>query len=194
MRFHYGLGVGHVYSHEKWACSTTQLTARTEHEALGRGETFSKHTHWRGPANDDGDDEQDDDGDYVGAEELDFFDQGLDASTESLTQALDEMFTTGHSFDYEIDNIITYYCLHSHLWNTLFSSWQTLTHMPILIRLGTSQSPLPAWALFSLLPIPRLALALLCRIRLALARLCNNTNPSTRCGLFITKPIVVCPR
>lgn len=116
MRFHYGLGVGHVYSHEEKACLTTQMTARTEIEPSNSGETLRNSTHSRGPANDndngndddeqdddDDDDEQndDDDGSYVGAEELNFFDQGLDASTESLTQALDEMFTSNHTFDYE---------------------------------------------------------------------------------------------
>jgi hypothetical protein len=108
MRFHYGLGVGHVYSHEEKACLTTQMTARTEIEPSDSGETLRNSTHSRVPANDndddDDDDEQDDDDDdggYVGAEELNFFDQGLDASTESLTQALDEMFTSNHTFDYE---------------------------------------------------------------------------------------------
>jgi hypothetical protein len=108
MRFHYGLGVGHVYSHEEKACLTTQMTARTEIEPSDSGETLRNSTYSRVPANDndddDDDDEQDDDDDdggYVGAEELNFFDQGLDASTESLTQALDEMFTSNHTFDYE---------------------------------------------------------------------------------------------
>jgi hypothetical protein len=55
---------------------------------------------WQGPASDD-DEQDDDDEDHIGAEDLDFFNHGLDASTESLTQALDEMFTTNHIFDYE---------------------------------------------------------------------------------------------
>lgn len=101
MRFHYGLGAGHVYSHEERTCPLTQMTARTENEPLEGGEMLQNSAHWRDPANDDDDDEQDDDGDHVGAEELGFFDQGFDASTESLTQALDEMFTTSHTFDYE---------------------------------------------------------------------------------------------
>ncbi|KAG2029658.1 hypothetical protein BDR03DRAFT_936805 [Suillus americanus] len=95
MRFHYGLGVGH-------------MTARTEIEPSDSGETLINSTYSRVPASDndddDDDDKQDNDDDdrgYVGAEELNFFDQGLDASTESLTQALDEMFTSNHTFDYE---------------------------------------------------------------------------------------------
>jgi hypothetical protein len=98
MRFHYGLGVGHVYSHEPRPCPITQATV---HEPLESRETLSKSMHRRGPTDDDDDDEQGDDHDYVGAEELGFFDQGLDASTESLIQALDEMFTINHTFDYE---------------------------------------------------------------------------------------------
>jgi hypothetical protein len=100
MRFHYGLGAGHVYSHEERTYPVTQLTARIENEPLEGGETLKNSTHWRDPANDDDNDEQDDGGDHVGAEELGFFDQGF-TSTESLTQALDEMFTTNHTFDYE---------------------------------------------------------------------------------------------
>ncbi|KAG2125097.1 hypothetical protein DEU56DRAFT_759432 [Suillus clintonianus] len=100
MRFHYGLGVGHVYSHEERAYPFTQTTAWTENEPSESGDTL-RNTHWRGPANDDSDDEPGDDEDHVGAEELGFFDQGFDASTESLTQALDEMFTASHTFDYE---------------------------------------------------------------------------------------------
>ncbi|KAG2072207.1 hypothetical protein BDR04DRAFT_1127720 [Suillus decipiens] len=89
MRFHYGLGTSHVYSHKERAYLITHTTAWTENEPLGS------------PANDDDDDEQDDDRDHVGTEELDFFDQGLNASTESLTQVLYEMFMTSHTFDYE---------------------------------------------------------------------------------------------
>ncbi|KAG0695162.1 hypothetical protein DFH29DRAFT_1005685 [Suillus ampliporus] len=101
MRFHYGLGVGHVYSHEVKPCPIAQTTAQTENESSESGETLRESTHWHGPANDDDDDEQDDDGNHVGVEELGFFDQGLDASTESLIHALDEMFTTSHTFNYK---------------------------------------------------------------------------------------------
>ncbi|KAG2049274.1 hypothetical protein BDR06DRAFT_991207, partial [Suillus hirtellus] len=86
MHFHYGLGVSHVYSHKAKACLITQMTAQTESEPSESRESLSNNTHRQGPANNDDDNEQDDDGHYVG---VGFFDQGLNASTESLAQALD---------------------------------------------------------------------------------------------------------
>lgn len=52
------------------------------------------------------DDDEDSDSDYqdeyhMGAEELDLFDQAVNASTESLLQALDEMLVASRTFDYE---------------------------------------------------------------------------------------------
>ncbi|KAG1735858.1 hypothetical protein EDD22DRAFT_852324 [Suillus occidentalis] len=90
MRFHYGLGAGHVYSHEERTYPVTQLTARIENEPLEGGETLKNSTHWRDPANDDDDDddEQDDGGDHVGAEELGFFDQGFAKSGSEWARML----------------------------------------------------------------------------------------------------------
>lgn len=107
MRYHYGLGVGHVYSHEDSClaqvtpCPDTQAIMRTGNEYLESRENLGEST-FRPPFdNDDDDDEQDEDEDYVGVEDPNFFDQGLDASTDSLVLALDDMFTTCHNFDYE---------------------------------------------------------------------------------------------
>ncbi|KAG1875745.1 hypothetical protein F4604DRAFT_1924809 [Suillus subluteus] len=97
MRFHYGLGVGHVYSHQADTFLTqatprpiTQMPAQTEDVYLDNGERYQA-------AADEGDEEDD----HVGAEELDFFDQGLNASMVSLSLALDDMFPIDHTFDYE---------------------------------------------------------------------------------------------
>lgn len=97
MRFHYGLGVGHVYAHQSNPSLTqstphsiAQASAQTEDEDLDNGERLEAL-----------DDEEDEDEDHVSAEELNFFDQGLGASTVSLSLALDEMFPIDHTFDYE---------------------------------------------------------------------------------------------
>lgn len=97
MRFHYGLGVGHVYSHE---AGVVETTVRTEHEPSESGGLMER-THCQISGDDEQDEDEDDDEDYVGAEEHGFFDQAVNASTESLMQALDEMFLAGHTFDYE---------------------------------------------------------------------------------------------
>ncbi|KAG2155200.1 uncharacterized protein EDB93DRAFT_1247691 [Suillus bovinus] len=97
MRFHYGLGVGHVYSHE---AGVVEMTVRTEHEPSESG-GLMEHTHCQIPGDDEQDEDKDDDEDYVGVEEHGFFDQAVNASTESLMQALDKMFLAGHTFDYE---------------------------------------------------------------------------------------------
>jgi hypothetical protein len=96
MRFHYGLGVGHVYSHHSNTSLTrstphsiTQTPAQTEDKDLDNGERLEAL-----------DEEEDEEEDHVSAE-LDFFDQGLGASTVSLSLALDEMFPIDHTFDYE---------------------------------------------------------------------------------------------
>jgi hypothetical protein len=101
MRFHYGLGVGHVYSHNVRVIETpspisTRTPAQTVDEHLETGGSLGKATQWQALA-----DEEDDEDDHVGVEELDFFDHGLNASTESIIHALDEMFTIGHTLDYE---------------------------------------------------------------------------------------------
>lgn len=92
MRFHYSLRVGHVYSHQSIStqgtpCPITQMLEEIEDVYMDNGERY--------PAPDDEEDE------HVGTEELDFFDQGLNASTASLSVALDDMFPIDHTFDYE---------------------------------------------------------------------------------------------
>lgn len=87
MRFHYGLGVGHVYSHEIHTMAT-----EVESECSEREE--SETINWQAPA------DEDEEGEHIGVEEVDFFGQERNGSTESLIEALDEMFN-GHVFDYE---------------------------------------------------------------------------------------------
>lgn len=100
MHFHYGLGVGHVYSHQTNPCltqvtpsPTTQTPAHLEDEYLNNGERYQ--------ATDGEEDDVDDMDGHVGEEELDYFDQGLNASTVSLSRELDDMFPNSHTFDYE---------------------------------------------------------------------------------------------
>jgi hypothetical protein len=45
--------------------------------------------------------EDEDDEDHISVEELDVFEQERNGSTESLIEALDEMFATDHALDYE---------------------------------------------------------------------------------------------
>lgn len=60
-----------------------------------------EHTH-EVPSDDDEDSDSDyQDEDHVGAEELDLFNQAVNASTESLLQALDEMFVASRTFNDE---------------------------------------------------------------------------------------------
>jgi hypothetical protein len=97
MRFHYGLGVGHVYSRQANILlrqgtprPITQTPEETEHVYLASRERHQA-----------ADDEEEDEDDHVGVEEIDFFDQGLNASTASLSLALDDMFPVDHTFDYK---------------------------------------------------------------------------------------------
>ncbi|KAG1807646.1 uncharacterized protein BJ212DRAFT_1303363 [Suillus subaureus] len=54
----------------------------------------------RGERHQPPDNEEDDEDSYIGTKELYFFDQG-NASTESLSLALDDMFPIDHAYDYE---------------------------------------------------------------------------------------------
>jgi hypothetical protein len=105
MRFHYGLGVGHVYSHEARTCLTQDAphpvphtATQAEIERSEREESPRETINWQPPA--DNDDEEDEEDDHVGVEELNLFEQERNGSTESLVEALDEMFNH-HVFDYE---------------------------------------------------------------------------------------------
>lgn len=103
MRFHYGLGVGHVYSHEAQIIEPPGLAQRAPHfipqtttQAELSDTEESLITCWQAPCDDDEDEE-----DHIGVEELDVFEQERNGSTESLIEALDEMFATDHALDYE---------------------------------------------------------------------------------------------
>ncbi|KAG2105838.1 uncharacterized protein F5147DRAFT_775151 [Suillus discolor] len=88
MRYHYGLGVGHIYSHEAniledpclaqvTPCPDTQTTVQMENEALESEGSLGKSTPQQSPGDDnddDNDDEQEEDDDHISIEDLDFFD------------------------------------------------------------------------------------------------------------------------
>lgn len=103
MRFHFGLGVGHVYSHdtEKYLCSTQGAprlpTTQAGHGYLEREEGLWDTTNGEAPGNG----EEGEEGEHIAVEELNHFQQEQNGSTESLIDALDEMFSTDHAFDYE---------------------------------------------------------------------------------------------
>jgi hypothetical protein len=71
-----------------------QTTTQAEHRRSDREESLT--TCLQAPC-----DEDEDEGDHVGVEELDIFEQDRNGSTESLIEALDEMFATDHALDYE---------------------------------------------------------------------------------------------
>ncbi|KAG2346750.1 hypothetical protein BDR05DRAFT_974360 [Suillus weaverae] len=108
MRFHYGLGVGHVYTHDpriiarpylvqgaSSSQSAPQTTTQADNEHSGRGESLQETTDLQDPASDK--DKMDD---YAGVEETNFFGQEQNGSTDSLIEALEEMYSD-HIFDYE---------------------------------------------------------------------------------------------
>jgi hypothetical protein len=107
MRFHYGLGVGHVYSHEAGLVETTVRT-EPEYSSAESGGLMERSCcqiqgdNEQDEDEDDNDNElEDNDEDHMGAEEHDYLDQAVNASTESLMQALDEMYMASHEPDYE---------------------------------------------------------------------------------------------
>ncbi|KAG2051213.1 hypothetical protein BDR06DRAFT_1010572 [Suillus hirtellus] len=98
MRFHFGLGVGHIYSHRPGSLNEghrpaphPQIAAAMEDGHLEGEESPMDVSH-------PGDDK--DEGNHFGVKELDFFELGKNTSGESLINALDEMFIE-HVFDYE---------------------------------------------------------------------------------------------
>lgn len=104
MRFHFGLGVGHIYSHSMGvleACNSApqpagQTSAQVQDEciednAMELAQPFGREQ-----------DEEDENGDYIGVEETCFLGPENNASTESIIEALDEMFMDCTlDFDYE---------------------------------------------------------------------------------------------
>lgn len=87
MRFHFGLGVGHVYSHYR----TTQVGIQRE------GTPFHLPLDVEYPADDVEVDEDDDEGTE---DELDIEDSPS-SSNESLLDPLDEMYDSEVDLDYE---------------------------------------------------------------------------------------------
>jgi hypothetical protein len=94
MRFHYGLGVGHVYSHEVMDTASAPgapATNQLDSEDSETEEVLPTNTNFQALEDED---------DFVGAEEVNLFEQERNGSTESLIEALEEMYTD-HVFDYE---------------------------------------------------------------------------------------------
>lgn len=94
MRFHYSLGVGHMYSHEARAIASAQgiTTTRLDDEHSETEEILQTTTDFQDP--------EDEEHNHVGVEEVNLFGQEQNGSTDSLVQALEEMYTD-HVFDYE---------------------------------------------------------------------------------------------
>jgi hypothetical protein len=95
MRYHYGLGVGHVYSHQVRiveARTAIPLTTQMETEHTEREDSLGVIA--------EGEEDEEDEEEHVGVKELTCFQQEQNGSTESLVDALDEMFTN-HEYDYE---------------------------------------------------------------------------------------------
>lgn len=90
MRFHYGLGVGHVYSHQDMLPADSPSDTSCSQEITFDGR--------------DGDEEtEDENSEYEneGVEEDVLFDQEQNGSTPSMIEELDNMFADGLELDYE---------------------------------------------------------------------------------------------
>jgi hypothetical protein len=102
MRFHYGLGVGHVYAHRVGVLadltSDAHSAIQTGDEHVEGGRSVLEDAGWRHTGDGEADEEEDED--HVGVEELIPFEQGRNGSSETLIDALDEMFTD-FILDYE---------------------------------------------------------------------------------------------
>ncbi|KAG2741798.1 hypothetical protein P692DRAFT_201726206, partial [Suillus brevipes Sb2] len=88
MRFHYGLGVGHVYSHEEALGPPPKPTSLDEapcNEQVG-GDEYELEDEWED--------------DHTGVEEGELFDQEKNESSESVLEELEDMFVQ-HEYDYE---------------------------------------------------------------------------------------------
>ncbi|KAG1842190.1 hypothetical protein DFJ58DRAFT_732177 [Suillus subalutaceus] len=104
MRFDFGLGVGHVYSHSVGVSeprnSAPQHAGQTS--AQVQDECIEDNPMGIAQPPDGERDEQDEDGDYLGVEEPCFLGPERNASMESIIEALDEMFMDCTlDFDYE---------------------------------------------------------------------------------------------
>jgi hypothetical protein len=93
MRFHYGLGVGHIYSHQ----DVPDIPSNT---FIGHQEVSLNSDGLDGLEKDVSDDDDDSEYDCIGVEEEALFDQEKNGSTMSIVKELDNMFLE-HEFDYE---------------------------------------------------------------------------------------------
>lgn len=99
MRFHYGLGVGHVYSHRDVLDPPPNTTInpqeiiddRNVSDVLDMGGNDVENCEL---------DQSESEYDSTGVEEEVLFDQEKNGSTESIVEELDYMFIE-HEFDYE---------------------------------------------------------------------------------------------
>lgn len=97
MRYHYGLGVGHLYSHqpgvlESRSSALQHISSTTADENLESLMEDLQRSHTSADAEEEGED-------HVGVEPT-LVDGGHNGSTETLMEALDEMYAD-HIFDYE---------------------------------------------------------------------------------------------
>lgn len=88
MHFHYGLGIGHVYSHEEALNPSPKAISLNE-------APYNKQVK---KTENELDDTLDDD--HTGVEEGDSFDQEENGSSELIVEELDNMFVQ-HEHDYE---------------------------------------------------------------------------------------------
>jgi len=90
MRFHYGLGVGHIYSHRRVSLTGSQQTCNP-----GAGHILSDDGD-----EDDGDEEDEDDG-SEDDQMVQHGDLEFGSSSESLGTDFDEMYCDDLELDYE---------------------------------------------------------------------------------------------
>ncbi|KAG1726708.1 uncharacterized protein EDB91DRAFT_1254209 [Suillus paluster] len=92
MRFHYGLGVGHVYSHQDMLPVGSPSDVSSPQEITVDGREGDEHEEI---------DSENSEYEPTGVEEEVLFDQEQNGSTESIIEELDNMFTIEHKLDYE---------------------------------------------------------------------------------------------
>ncbi|KAG2336642.1 hypothetical protein BDR05DRAFT_978733 [Suillus weaverae] len=100
MRFHYGLGVGHIYSHNVMPNLKGPVIHNDASDGLDIDGNDLEHGESDNEDNEDNEDSEGSDYDYTGVEEEDVFDQEKNGSMESVVGELENMFIK-HVFDYE---------------------------------------------------------------------------------------------
>jgi hypothetical protein len=96
MRSHYGLGVGHVYSHRDILDPPPNTTIDPQEIIDDSNVSDDGGNNLENQESDESESEYD----YTGVEEEVLFDQEKNGSTESIVEELDNMFIE-HEFDYE---------------------------------------------------------------------------------------------